>query len=83
MKLLQSVSTYIAYEFDITANLSTYSQYFTNEFKTSGPTGSVIYGNIKIGHDVTVKANSVVHKNIPPHCIVAGNPGRIKRTRQC
>jgi serine O-acetyltransferase len=40
---------------------------------------SVIYGDIKIGSGVTIKANSVIHKNIPPNCVVAGNPVRIKK----
>lgn len=42
-----------------------------------GP-NSVIYGNIKIGDGVTIKANSIVHKNIPPHCVVADNLAIIK-----
>ncbi len=42
-----------------------------------GPS-SVIYGDIKIGDGVTIKANSIVNKNIPPHCVVGGNPVRIE-----
>lgn len=39
--------------------------------------GSVVVGNIHIGNDVIVGANSVVTKDIPDNCIVAGNPARI------
>ncbi len=43
-----------------------------------GP-NSIVFGGIKIGNGVTIKTNSVVHKNIPDHCVVAGNPCRIKK----
>lgn len=40
-------------------------------------TGSKIVGNIKIGNNVVVGANSVVIKDVPDNSIVAGNPARI------
>ena len=39
----------------------------------------VIIGNIHIGDNVIVGAGSVVVKDIPDNCIVAGNPARIIR----
>ncbi len=38
-----------------------------------------IIGNIRIGNNVTVGAGSVVVKDVPDNCIVAGNPARIIR----
>lgn len=38
---------------------------------------STILKNIIIGEHSVVAANSVVTKNVPPFCIVAGNPARI------
>lgn len=37
-------------------------------------TGSKILGDIIIGHDSIVGANSVVSKSLPPHSIVGGIP---------
>ena len=39
--------------------------------------GSNIFGDITIGSNVSIGANSVVSKNIPDRSIVVGNPGRI------
>lgn len=39
----------------------------------------VIIGNISIGNNVIIGAGSVVVKDIPDNCIVAGNPARIIR----
>lgn len=36
-----------------------------------------IIGNVHIGNNVTVGAGSVVVKDVPDNCIVAGNPARI------
>lgn len=36
-----------------------------------------IIGNIKIGNNVIVGAGSVVVKDVPDNCIVAGNPAKI------
>ena len=38
-----------------------------------------IIGNIHIGNNVTVGAGSVVVKDIPDNCIVAGNPAKVIR----
>ncbi|QEA12487.1 AMP-binding protein [Comamonas flocculans] len=39
--------------------------------------GAVIVGNIEIGENTIIGANSVVFVDIPPNSIVMGNPGRI------
>ncbi len=40
-----------------------------------------IIGNIKVGNNVIIGAGSVVVKDVPDNCIVAGNPAKIiKRT---
>ena len=36
-----------------------------------------IIGNVRIGNNVTVGAGSVVVKDVPDNCVVAGNPARI------
>ena len=41
--------------------------------------GAVCVGNIKIGSNVTVGANSVVTHDVPDNCVVAGVPARIIR----
>ncbi len=38
---------------------------------------SVIHGGIRIGSGVLILPDSVVGKNIPPGCIVGGNPAKI------
>lgn len=38
-----------------------------------------IIGNVKIGNNVTIGAGSVVVKDIPDNCVVAGNPAKIIR----
>ncbi len=38
---------------------------------------SMILKGVEIGRGAIVAANSVVTKNIPPYCIVAGNPAKI------
>lgn len=38
---------------------------------------SCIIGPVKIGNNVTIGAGSVVLKDVPDNCIVAGNPARI------
>ena len=42
--------------------------------------GAVILGAIRIGHDSIIGANAVVTKDIPPHSLVGGIPGRVLRT---
>lgn len=41
--------------------------------------GSKIVGAVSIGNNVMIGANSVVTKDIPDSCIVAGVPARIMR----
>jgi acetyltransferase-like isoleucine patch superfamily enzyme len=43
-------------------------------------TGAIILGGVKIGDEVIVGAGSVVVKDVPSNCIVAGNPAKIIRT---
>ena len=38
-----------------------------------------IIGSVRIGNNVTVGAGSVVVKDIPDNCVVAGNPARVIR----
>jgi acetyltransferase-like isoleucine patch superfamily enzyme len=38
---------------------------------------SIILGGVTIGEYATVAAGAVVTKNVPSHCIVAGNPAKI------
>ena len=38
---------------------------------------SVVSGNLTIGRGSVVAANAVVTKDVPPFCVVAGNPARI------
>ena len=40
-------------------------------------TGTTILGPVKIGNNVTIGAGSVVVKDIPDDCVVAGNPAKI------
>lgn len=40
-------------------------------------TGTTILGPVKIGNSVTIGAGSVVTRDIPDNCIVAGNPAQI------
>lgn len=41
---------------------------------------AIIMCGIKIGDEVIVGSGAIVTKDVPPHCIVAGNPARIIRT---
>lgn len=42
--------------------------------------GGIILPGVRIGNHVIVGAGSVVTKDVPDNCIVAGNPARIIRT---
>ena len=42
--------------------------------------GSIIMPNITIGDHSVVAAGSVVTKDVPPNCIVAGNPAKVIKT---
>ena len=39
--------------------------------------GARILGDICIGDNVTIAPNTVVFKDVPSNCVVAGNPARI------
>lgn len=41
--------------------------------------GATILSNITVGENAIVGAGSVVTKDVPPNCIVAGNPAKILR----
>ena len=41
--------------------------------------GATILSNISIGENAIVGAGSVVTKVVPPNCIVAGNPAKLRR----
>ena len=41
--------------------------------------GTTILSNVIIGENAIVGAGSVVTKDVPPHCIVAGNPAKVLR----
>lgn len=43
--------------------------------------GSIILPGVRIGRGAIVGAGSVVTKEVPPFCIVAGNPARLLRKR--
>ena len=42
-------------------------------------TGAVVFGRIVIGDGVTIGPLTVVGRNVPPGCLVAGNPMRVLR----
>ena len=42
--------------------------------------GATILSKVTIGENAIVGAGSVVTKDVPANCIVAGNPGRVLRT---
>lgn len=41
--------------------------------------GSRVIGKIKVGNNVIIGANSVVNKDVPDNCIVAGVPAKVLR----
>ena len=41
---------------------------------------SMVLKGARIGHDSVIGGGSVVTRNIPAHCIAAGNPARVIRT---
>lgn len=41
--------------------------------------GACVFSNVVLGEHVVVGANSVVTKDVPPFCVVAGAPARILR----
>ena len=44
--------------------------------------GSFVFGDITIGNNVTIGANSVVNKDVPENAVVAGAPARILRYKE-
>lgn len=42
--------------------------------------GSIVMPNITIGNHVVIAAGAVVTKDVPPNCIVAGNPAKVIKT---
>lgn len=44
-------------------------------------TNSSILPNITIGENVVIAAGTIVNKNVPDNCMIAGVPGVIKKTR--
>jgi serine O-acetyltransferase len=44
--------------------------------------GAKVLGNITIGSDTRIGANSVVLHNVPPHSTVVGIPGKVVRRRK-
>jgi len=41
--------------------------------------GTIIIGPISIGNNVIIASGSIVYKDVPNSCFVAGNPGQIKK----
>ena len=41
---------------------------------------SIVLPGVKIGDHVVVAAGAVVTKDVPSHCIVSGNPAKVKKT---
>jgi acetyltransferase-like isoleucine patch superfamily enzyme len=41
--------------------------------------GAVVAPKIKVGENCVVAVGAVVAKDVPAHCVVAGNPARIVR----
>jgi serine O-acetyltransferase len=40
-------------------------------------TGAIVIGDVEIGDNSIIGANSVINQNVPPNCVVAGIPGKI------
>ncbi|HHT7796125.1 TPA: serine O-acetyltransferase [Streptococcus suis] len=44
--------------------------------------GAKIFGDIKVGNNVIIGANSVINFDVPDNTVVAGNPAKILKTRR-
>jgi len=42
---------------------------------------AMIMPGVEVGENVVIAAGSVVTKNVPPHCVVGGNPAKIIKQR--
>ena len=42
--------------------------------------GSKVVGNVHVGNNVVIAANSVVINDIPDNCIAVGNPAKVIKT---
>ena len=45
-------------------------------------TGATVFGKVTIGDNATIAAGTVVRKDVPPGCTVAGNPAEIIKERR-
>ena len=43
-------------------------------------TNSIVLPGVRVGDHSVVAAGAVVTKDVPPHCIVAGNPAKVLKT---
>jgi acetyltransferase-like isoleucine patch superfamily enzyme len=59
---------------------SLYADTYIGEFCFIGANALIMAG-VTIGNHVIVGSGTVVTKNVPPHCIIVGNPARIIKER--
>jgi serine acetyltransferase len=45
--------------------------------------GAVILPGLTIGNNAMIGAGAVITKNVPDNAVVIGNPGKIKRFKNC
>lgn len=86
-------NTVLSSDIFITDVVHSYNDIYTNVLRQDLISGETIIGEfcfigtgvkiikpVKIGNHVIVGANSVITNDIPPYCVVAGNPGKIIKT---
>ena len=44
---------------------------------------ATVFGGITIGDHAIIGAGALVNKDVPPYCVVAGNPARVIKTLDC